>query len=38
MARGLALADVLTDDSRRRRHVVDAWSDQLATGLGFTEQ
>lgn len=36
MARGLALADVLTDDSRRRRRVVDAWAEQLAVGLGLT--
>ncbi|XVX20509.1 TetR/AcrR family transcriptional regulator [Actinomycetota bacterium] len=35
MARGLALADILTDDSRRRARVLDAWSDQLATGLGL---
>ncbi len=35
MARGLALADVLTDDSRRRRRVVDAWAEQLAAGLGL---
>ncbi|WP_433381147.1 TetR/AcrR family transcriptional regulator [Actinoplanes sp. CA-142083] len=33
MARGLALADVLTDDSRRRARVVRAWSGQLATAL-----
>jgi AcrR family transcriptional regulator len=33
LARGLALADVLTDDSRRRAHVVRAWSDQLAAAL-----
>lgn len=35
MARGLALADVLTDDSQRRRHVVDAWAEQLSVGLGL---
>ena len=35
MARGLALADVLTDDSRRRRRVVDTWAEQLAAGLGL---
>ncbi|MCE1178411.1 MAG: TetR/AcrR family transcriptional regulator [Micrococcales bacterium] len=35
MARGLALADILTDDSRRRARVLDAWSDQLAAGLGI---
>jgi AcrR family transcriptional regulator len=33
LARGLALADVLTDDSRRRARVVRAWSDQLAAAL-----
>lgn len=33
LARGLALADVLTDDSRRRARVVRAWSSQLATAL-----
>jgi AcrR family transcriptional regulator len=33
LARGLALADVLTDDSRRRARVVRAWSDQLAATL-----
>lgn len=33
LARGLALADVLTDDSRRRAGVVRAWSDQLAAAL-----
>jgi AcrR family transcriptional regulator len=33
MARGLALADVLTDDSRRRARVVQAWSAQLAAAL-----
>jgi AcrR family transcriptional regulator len=33
LARGLALADVLTDDSRRRARVVEAWSNQLATAL-----
>jgi AcrR family transcriptional regulator len=33
LARGLALADVLTDDSRRRARVVRAWSDQLASAL-----
>ncbi|TWP33952.1 TetR/AcrR family transcriptional regulator [Leekyejoonella antrihumi] len=30
MARGFGLADVLSDDSRRRRHVAEAWADQLA--------
>jgi AcrR family transcriptional regulator len=33
LARGLALADVLTDDSRRRERVVRAWSNQLAAAL-----
>ncbi|MEV6635854.1 TetR/AcrR family transcriptional regulator [Actinoplanes sp. NPDC051470] len=33
LARGLALADVLTDDSRRRAGVVRAWSTQLAHAL-----
>jgi len=33
LARGLALADVLTDDSRRRAGVVRAWSNQLAAAL-----
>ena len=33
LARGLALADVLTDDSRRRARVVRAWSDQLTAAL-----
>jgi len=33
LARGLALADVLTDDSRRRARVVRAWSNQLAAAL-----
>ncbi|WP_446666749.1 TetR/AcrR family transcriptional regulator [Flexivirga sp. B27] len=37
MARGLALADVLTDDSRRRRRVVDAWAAQLAAALATPE-
>lgn len=33
LARGLALADVLTDDSRRRARVVRAWSARLADAL-----
>jgi AcrR family transcriptional regulator len=36
LARGLALADVLTDDSRRRARVVRAWSAQLAAALPET--
>jgi len=35
MARGLALADLLSDDSARRRRIVDVWADQLADGLGL---
>ncbi len=34
MARGLGLADTLRDDSRRRGHVISAWSTQLAAALG----
>lgn len=37
LARGLALADLLTDDSKRRRRVVRTWSRMLATELGFTD-
>ena len=33
LARGLALADVLTDDSVRREKVVRAWADTMATAL-----
>jgi AcrR family transcriptional regulator len=33
LARGLALADILTDDSRRRAHVVRTWSTHLALAL-----
>lgn len=33
LCRGLALAGVLTDDSRRRGYVLSAWADQLAQGL-----
>jgi AcrR family transcriptional regulator len=33
LARGLALAGVLTDDSARRARVVRAWSTQLAAAL-----
>ncbi|BFU44999.1 TetR/AcrR family transcriptional regulator [Krasilnikovia sp. MM14-A1004] len=38
LARGLALADVLTDDSRRRARVVRAWSTQLAAALSASDQ
>lgn len=37
LVRGLALADVLTDDSRRRRRVVRAWAAQLAVALQITD-
>lgn len=37
VARGLALANLLTDDSKRRRRVVTTWADQLAEALGVTE-
>lgn len=33
LARGLGLADVLTDDSRRRREVVRSWAAQLDSVL-----
>jgi len=33
LARGLALADVLTDDARRRGRVLDAWAVQLRQAL-----
>lgn len=35
LCRGLALAEVLTDDSKRRGYVLSAWSDQLAIALGY---
>ncbi|MGB6246394.1 TetR/AcrR family transcriptional regulator [Gordonia sp. (in: high G+C Gram-positive bacteria)] len=31
MARGLGLADTLTDDSRRRREIAKTWSEELRT-------
>ena len=34
LARGLGLADVLTDDGARRTRVLDAWAEQLAGALG----
>ncbi|ANY24734.1 MULTISPECIES: TetR/AcrR family transcriptional regulator [Gordonia] len=34
MARGLGLADTLSDDSARRALVVDTWSAQLVAALG----
>lgn len=36
-ARGLGLADTLTDDSARRALVVDTWCEQLAVALGVDE-
>jgi AcrR family transcriptional regulator len=33
LARGLALADLLTDDSKRRKRIVGAWSRLLAAEL-----
>jgi hypothetical protein len=33
MARGLGLANLLTDDSRRRQRVLDQWSTMLAEAL-----
>lgn len=35
LARGLALADLLTDDSKRRRRIVRTWSATLASELGM---
>lgn len=37
VARGLALANLLTDDTKRRRRVVSTWADQLAEALGVTD-
>ncbi|WP_182347951.1 TetR/AcrR family transcriptional regulator [Tomitella gaofuii] len=36
MARGLGLADVLTDDSARRERIVRQWADTLHTALDST--
>jgi hypothetical protein len=33
LARGLGLADILTDDTRRRERILDAWADQLDQAL-----
>lgn len=33
LARGLGLADVLTDDARRRVEIVRAWADVLDASL-----
>jgi AcrR family transcriptional regulator len=35
LARGLGLADVLTDDKRRRQRVLDAWAERLDLALGL---
>lgn len=37
LARGLALADLLSDDSKRRRRIVRTWSDTLATELDLDD-
>ncbi|WP_207547202.1 TetR/AcrR family transcriptional regulator [Mycobacterium talmoniae] len=37
LARGLGLADVLTDDSVRRRAIAKQWSATLATALGLPD-
>jgi AcrR family transcriptional regulator len=34
LARGLGLANVLTDDARRRGPILDAWAEQLDVALG----
>lgn len=34
LARGLGLADVLTDDTQRRSRILDAWANQLDLALG----
>lgn len=34
LARGLGLANLLTDDSQRRRRIAAVWADQLAGALG----
>ncbi|MGW8653533.1 TetR/AcrR family transcriptional regulator, partial [Nocardia salmonicida] len=36
LARGLGLADVLTDDSARRKLIVDQWAATLHTALNIT--
>lgn len=37
LARGLALADLLSDDSKRRRRIVRTWSTTLAGELGRSQ-
>lgn len=34
LARGLGLANLLTDDSARRRHIVDQWARMLDGAIG----
>jgi hypothetical protein len=34
LLRGLGVANLLNDDSARRRAILDSWSDQLDTILG----
>jgi AcrR family transcriptional regulator len=36
LARGLGLADTLSDDSSRRAAVIDTWSEQLTAALGLS--
>jgi len=36
LARGLGLANVLTDDTRRRSRILDAWAEQLDLALART--
>lgn len=38
LARGLALADLLTDDSKRRQRIVRTWSRMLADELDLDDQ
>ncbi|MGA9871835.1 MAG: TetR/AcrR family transcriptional regulator [Rhodococcus sp. (in: high G+C Gram-positive bacteria)] len=38
LARGLGLADVLSDDSRRRSEIVRAWAGVLDQGLKLTDR
>jgi len=37
LARGLGLADILHDDSRRRRRVLTRWAAMLDAGLDRTD-
>ncbi|MBN4927803.1 TetR/AcrR family transcriptional regulator [Hoyosella rhizosphaerae] len=38
LARGLGLADVLTDDSRRRSEIVKTWAAHLSTALSTVDE